>query len=349
MNEEINTGNSEPEKNSVDNITASDFIMRRSQPAKEAEASQSVEETADETEVLGEPESESLDQIDTEEKSADVLSHMDLDSMSQDELKEISQKLGTKAVARFGELTARRKMAEERMVKMEQELANIKKDNTKQAPVVKNNPLANVTNVQELKKQNDSASEVIEWAEDLLDQHDDFKSTEVITEVEGKEMTKADVKKTLKQSRDIKEKFVPAQYANLQNNANIVRAQRAFQRKVLDEFTWAKDAKSKTTQQYKAMLGDKRLATLKQTNPELSAQMPYILAHAANSMFSRKPLATSKNTKITPPKSASNTAATPERKNSKLTSSQKEVKQRFSKSGNINDFIALRTLQNSQN
>jgi hypothetical protein len=77
--------------------------------------------------------------------------------------------------------------------------------------------------------------------------------------------------------------------------------------------------------------------------------MPYILAHAANSMFSRKPLATSKNTKITPPKSASNTAATPERKNSKLTSSQKEVKQRFSKSGNINDFIALRTLQNSQN
>ena len=47
--------------------------------------------------------------------------------MSESELKEMGQKLGTKAVARFGELTARRKQAEERMQAMEQSYINSSK------------------------------------------------------------------------------------------------------------------------------------------------------------------------------------------------------------------------------
>jgi hypothetical protein len=55
---------------------------------------------------------------------ADVLSkEVDLDSMSEQELRELADKLGSRAVARFGELTAKRKHAEEQLTALRQELA----------------------------------------------------------------------------------------------------------------------------------------------------------------------------------------------------------------------------------
>jgi hypothetical protein len=44
-----------------------------------------------------------------EEPAEDVLSQLDLDDMSEADLRELSEKLGSRAVARFGELTAKRK------------------------------------------------------------------------------------------------------------------------------------------------------------------------------------------------------------------------------------------------
>jgi hypothetical protein len=42
--------------------------------------------------------------------------------MSEDDLRELADKLGSRAVARFGELTARRKAAEEKLAQMEASL-----------------------------------------------------------------------------------------------------------------------------------------------------------------------------------------------------------------------------------
>ena len=100
MNNENITGNSEPEQNSVENISPSDFINRRSQ-----EVEQPTEEVQDVAESSNKETSES--------NSTDVLSNVDLDNMSESELKDIGQKLGTKAVARFGELTASWKISRE--------------------------------------------------------------------------------------------------------------------------------------------------------------------------------------------------------------------------------------------
>ena len=347
MNSEINTGNSEPATNPVDNtITASDFINSRSQPKEVQEEPTQVEQPVETTEVAKEPEQESPEQVTTEETSADVLSHVDLDNMSESELKEMGQKLGTKAVARFGELTARRKQAEERMQVMEQELQQLKQSNTQTAPKVKDNPLAKVKTVNELQKHQNAAQEVIEWAEDLLDKHEDSSATSVITNVNNKEMTKADVKKHLRHSRNVVNKYVPAQVASLQRRSSLVNQAASYKRKALEEFDWIKDEKNDTTKKYSAMLNDKRLASLQRTNPELSTQMPYILAHAANSMYGRKTVDATK-APMTPPKPVGGNAATSERKPSNRTAMQKEVSQQFKSSGNINDFIALRTLQKS--
>ena len=290
MNSEINTGNSEPETNSVDNtITTSDFINSRSQPAEVQKELKQVEQQAENTEVAKELEqTESPEQVATEEKSADVLSQVDLDNMSESELKEMGQKLGTKAVARFGELTARRKQAEERMQAMERELHQLKQSNAKAAPKVKDNPLSKIKTMNELQKHKNAAQEVIEWAEDLLDRNEDNPSTTVIANVNNQEMTKADVKQKLRHSRNVVNKYVPAQVATLQRRADLVNQSAAFQRKALEEFDWIKDKKNPTSQRYTAMLKDKRIASLQRTNPEVSAQLPYILAHAANSMYGRK-------------------------------------------------------------
>lgn len=348
MNSEINTGNSEPETNSVDNtITTSDFINSRSQPAEVQEEPKQVVTHAEKTEEAKELEvQESPEQVATEEKSADVLSQVDLDNMSESELKEMGQKLGTKAVARFGELTARRKQAEERMQAMEQELHQLKQSTAKAAPQVKDNPLQKIKSMNELQKHQSAAQEVIEWAEDLLDQHEDEKSSSVIAHVNNKDMTKAEIKQQLRHSRNIVNKYVPAQVATLQRRAEIVNQSAAFQRRALEEFDWIRDKSNPTSQKYNAMLKDKRIAALEKTNPEVSAQLPYILAHAANSMYGRKAIDAGK-APISPPKSVGGSGAKAERKPSNLSASQKEVNQKFRSSGDINDFIALRTLQKS--
>jgi hypothetical protein len=333
-----NAGNSEPVENTVDNITPSDFIDRR------LNAGDNVEETNQAEAPKSTPEETQATE------SNDVLSQMDLDNMSEDQLKEISQKLGTKAVARFGELTARRKQAEERLQRLERELADVKQQR-QEVPEVKDNPLKNVSDPKELRQHNDSAREIIEWAENLLDDHEDARANDVIADIDGKKYTKVDVKKNLRQSREVVNKFVPAQAAELQKKVKYENDTRAFQRKALTEFAWMKDKNSSTTKRYNAMINDKRLAKLSETNPELSAQMPYLLAHAANSMYGRKLVSTNASNKapsITPPKTTPSNTATPERKPSSVSANQKEIAQQFAKSGNTNDYIALRTLQLSQ-
>ena len=42
--------------------------------------------------------------------------------MSEEDLRELADKLGSRAVARFGELTAKRKAAEERLASLEAKL-----------------------------------------------------------------------------------------------------------------------------------------------------------------------------------------------------------------------------------
>ena len=338
MTDEINTGNSEPEPNSVDNITPADFINGRSQQ----QADQNVEQV--EVEDVG---TESTD-VQTEASNTDVLSNMDLDSMSDAELKEVSQKLGTRAVARYGELTARRKQAEEKLSKMEKEIQELRQERKERIPVVKNNPLAEIVDPNKLIEQRDSAQEVVEWAEDILFESEDYGAEDVVTEVNGKEYTKTELRKTLKKSRDMLNKYVPAQMQELQKRQNLAKNADAFQRKALQEFPWMKNANNNTAKKYKAMVSDKRLQSLQQSNPELSAQMPYILAHAANSMYNRKPIGTNTNTGITPPRTVQSNAARPARGTSTHVAKQQEVGQKYKNSGQTDDFIALRTLQLSQ-
>jgi beta-xylosidase len=184
MTDEIETANAEADKNSVDNnnISVEDFAMRRlgelnpaaEEPQEEVTEETEEPETDEVTEGATEESVESEEATEETEESDDVLSQLDLDDMSEEDLRELADKLGSRAVARFGELTAKNPL------------------DTKKK--VENNPFSNLDTIEKLQEKAAEVDDIVEWAEDVLFQSDGYSADEVVTEVEGKDLTKADVR-----------------------------------------------------------------------------------------------------------------------------------------------------------
>ena len=159
--------------------------MSDSEP--EAEVTEEATEEVAEEEIEESVESEETEEEATEETegSEDVLSQLDLDDMSEDDLRELADKLGSRAVARFGELTAKRKAAEERLAQMEAKLQE--KTNPLETKKVDNNPYSNLDSVDKLQDKAQEVEQVVEWAEDIIFESDGYAADDVVTEIEGKE------------------------------------------------------------------------------------------------------------------------------------------------------------------
>ena len=359
MTNEIKSADAEADSqntaNLVGNMSPSEFIQRRIEKSKRVEQSKPTEEeisneSVEESNTTEEVVKESAPKTEVEDSNTeDVLSQFDLDTMSDQELKDISDKLGSRAVARFGELTARRKAAEERIVSMEKQITDLQTKRDRNVPVVKNNPLSNITDPKKLQEEAKSAQEVLDWAEDLLfEKGDGYGPDDIISTISGKEVTKADVRKSLKNSQNMLRKYIPAQMHTLRKKHEAVQAKTAFEARAKKELDWMNDPKHEMFTKYQAMVTDRRLVEVNQKHPELGAQLPYLVAHAANSLYNnnRVPIAdTGKGVKLNPPRTASTTAATPEKKQSNSSKQIDDLATRFKKSGNKNDFITLRTLQ----
>jgi hypothetical protein len=285
MTDEIKTDNVESEQKITDNsLTPAEFMAQRvGSPQGESEV---AEESQTEEEVVN----KSATETEEEETQADVLSQLDIDDLSEDELKALSTKLNSRAVARYGELTKKRKAAEERMEQMERQLTELQNSKKEEVPVVKDNPLKDIVDPAELQQEAVNAQEVVDWAEDLLYERGDYGPDDVIATVDGKEVTKAQVRKTMRHSQNVLRKYIPAQMQEIQKKNTAIQAREAFAKKAEEELPWMKNKNSDAYKKYDAMINDRRLVDLQAINPEVAAQMPYIVAHAANSMYGRKVL-----------------------------------------------------------
>jgi hypothetical protein len=297
------------------------------------------EDSEEETSVEESEQSESTE----EETSEDVLSQIELDDLSEDDLRELSEKLGSRAVARFGELTAKRKAAEAELEKLK---AQAKSQIT---PEVKDsdNPYKHLENIDELQSVAKQVEDVIEWAEDLIFNSDGYSADEVITEVEGKEMTKSDVRKHLQNARKAEKKFIPAQAQKIQRIQDAKESGENLIAKAKKEFKWMQDD-NEVNSKYNDMLNDERLKGLDKFDPEVSAQLPYLLAHAANSMFGRKLVQDEPRKGRLIPPSSTPASAKSEKKMPSAVKNLNNASNQFLQSGNKNDYIRLRTLQLSQ-
>ena len=182
MTEQSTTANAGAEQSPVvnTNMSVSEFANRRlgeltQSTEQEVPVQEEVTEEVEEqvTEEAPEETQEVTEEVnEVTENEEDVLSQFDLDTMSEEELKELSDKLGSKAVARFGALTAKRKAAEERLAELE---AKLSQQNPLETPKkVDNNPFSNIDSIEGLQEKSAEVEQVIEWAEDLLFESDAY-------------------------------------------------------------------------------------------------------------------------------------------------------------------------------
>lgn len=356
MSNEITEGVAEPSTETTalqSNMSAADFVNRRlgqlnEATQEEAPPVEATDEVTEETEVES-PEVEASEEIVAEqteepEGSTDVLSQLDLDDMSEEDLRELSEKLGSRAVARFGELTAKRKAAEAKLKEMEASLQN---NNPLETQTVADNPYASVDTIEGLQEKAKEVNEVIEWAEETLFNADGYGPEDVVTEVEGKELTKADVRKSLLNARKARDKYLPAQLQTVQRVQQSYQLREAFDAQAEQELNWLQGEDNDVRKNYEAMIGDPRFNSLREkADPEVAAQLNYLMAHAANSIYGRKPVKEApKSATLTPPKAAITAGATSDKGVNKSVKALKDLNQRFRQSGNKSDFITLRTQQ----
>lgn len=357
MSDEIITENAQSESTEArqSNITASDFVQRRLDALKlneeqpqEVPQSEEAPVVSEEEPVAEESVSESTETEVIEEVSEDVLSKLDLENLSDAELQELSEKLGSRAVARYGELTAKRKAAEEQIKRLESEL---NKKNPLETQEVENNPYSDINTIEGLQEKATEINKVIEWAEDILFNSDEYGANDEVTQVEGKPLTKAEVRKSLLNARKSRDRFLPAQYQSLQKVEQSKVMKQEFSNQAVKELPWLSEGDSDTNKHYQAMVQDPRFLDLqKNVNPEMGAQLEYLIAHAANSIYGRKLVKDSPSSvKLTPPKTGITSASNAEKGVSKSSKHLQEMNKRFKQSGAKGDFISLRTLQLSQN
>lgn len=360
MSNEITEGVAEPSTEttaSQSNMSAADFVNRRlgqlteetQEVAPPVEATDEVTEEATvestEAEVNEEVVAEQTEETEeSSEESTDVLSHLDLDDMSEDDLRELSEKLGSRAVARFGELTAKRKAAEAKLKEMEASLQN---NNPLETQEVADNPYASVDTLQGLQEKAKEVTDVIEWAEETLFNADGYGPEDVVIEVEGKELTKADVRKSLLNARKARDKFLPAQLQTVQRVQQSQQLKEAFDTRAEQELNWLQGEDNDVRKSYEAIIQDPRFDSLREkADPEVAAQLNYLMAHAANSIYGRKPIKeATKSATLTPPRAAISAGASSDKGVNKSVKALKDLNQRFRHSGNKSDFVTLRTQQ----
>lgn len=367
MSEVNETASAAAEPKQASNISPSEFINRRigqlDPPVQEQDNQNEAEEAAEEvnqepeeaTEVVAEEavETDETAEEEPQEEEAggedDVLSQIEqieLDDMSDEELRELSDKLGSRAVARFGELTAKRKAAEAELERLRSEMSSKLEPKVKESE----NPYRDIDSMEKLQNVQEEVEQVIEWAEDLIFNSDGYSADDPITEIDGKEVTKSEVRKHLQSARKAEKKYIPAQIKAIQRRQSAAELKVSLQEQASAELSWMKD-ENEVNQKYKEMLEDPRLSNLDGLDPEVAAQMPYLLAHAANSMYGRKviqdssePKGKAKPSRLIPPSGTPGSA----KSDKKVSSALKNIKaasNQFKSSGNPRDFAALRRLQ----
>ena len=291
-----------------------------------------------------------------EAKDKDVLSQVNLDELSDSDIAELATKGKSGLLKRVAELTAKRKLAEEKLAQREQELAHImgQKNPAVDSEIELPKEISSLSKPEEIQAKFKQAEEVIDWAEAVLDSAEGMMPGDVVATIDGKDYTKAQVKEYMRDARKVKDKYLPAQARELQSRIQRETLRSTLEQQARKELDWFDGEDNEVRKNYQAMLNDPRLAKLEKAAPELAPQLPYILAHAANSMFGRKsipleaPAQTKTSPKITPPASPNSSAAQSDRAEDKTERNVKEISKRLMESGRPDDFIALRTAQLSK-
>ena len=361
MSNEVQSANAgADQKPVVKNISNSELIAMRYKAMTEAmKAPNSPEQPKEEPKevVPNEPEepkeevkqeepSPSPEEPKLEEEQKVLSKDYDLESMSESELKELAQKLGSKAVARFGELTAKRKAAEEQLETLKAEIA--KREESSFEAKVSNNPYANINSKEDLDAKYQELTEVMEWAEERLDRAEDLAAEDVVTNENGREYTKRELREVVKRARKARDVYIPDQGKQIQLFKNRAELKQALGEKAKTELSWLQGEDNDVRKQYEVLISDPKLKAVEKALPDLAPRLPYLLAHAANSLYARRPAETKPAARLSPPSPVVSQGAESSKPETRQSKALNDLSTRFNKSGSYKDFKAIRALQHSK-
>lgn len=270
----------------------------------------------------------------------------DLDNLSEEEIGELSKTLGSRAVARYGQLTARAKNAEERLAKLEQRLA---KENEKSyESSVTNNPLSSLDTFEKLQEKQENVNKAIKELDFLMFKSQNLDVDEVAFEDGGKEYTKADLWQMKENAQKDLDVYIPDQFKKLQAREQSKELKNQFDDAIKREIPWSTDESSNQAQTFQSMVNDPRVIKLKEiADPTVQAQLDYLIAHAVNSMTgSIKPKEKlSKSIKIDPPKQPGGNAGMSGKKESDVDKKIRLAKEKYEKTHSSEDWVTLETLK----
>ena len=141
-------------------------------------------------------------------------------------------------MARDGELTARRKTAEEKLAKLD---ASLQQQNPLESKKkIENNPFGDLESIESLQSKAEEVDQIVNWAEDLLFEGADYEADDVITENEGKDMTKAEVRKFLLQARKAQKSFLLDKLSKIPAKEEAAKREIAIKQTAKEAESWIK-------------------------------------------------------------------------------------------------------------
>ena len=310
--------------------------------APEAESETPEQSSGDQPAVEAESQTEGEEAKTKQEESA-VLSKIDFEQLSEAEIMELAQKARSKALSRFGELTADKKALQAQIAQLQAELAKANPKPLEVAPQIPKE-FASIEKVEDIQAKVAEMKATIDWAENHLDNAEHLASDDQIQTEHGS-ITKAELRRIYKMARKAKDEWLPAQYAELTNRQNRAALREALVQKAKQELKWMDGEDNDVRKQYEALAKNPSIEKIKKAVPEAEVDLEYILAHAVNSIYGKTyyNVATGEqqkpSIKLTPPAPVK-TAAAP-RASESFVKQVKEAESKFETTRSEQDLEAL--------
>ena len=346
---------SESSENSVDSLTSGEGNLTMAELASSLMQKRQSEDTETTTEEESEPVAQSTEEEESEDQSAeepeesdeesdespvqpsDVLSKfkdLDLDTLSEEESKELAKHLNASAIKRFGKLTAQKKalLAENQELQQQVEQAPVP---VEQPAFLKDNALHNVNDINALSKEVDNLNTLMEWADEGMEnevEYDDA-GNEYVVKDGDKTYTKADLRRIKANAKKILRKDAPAREA-------WINERQASDQQAIQTFDFLSDGES---EDYKVFMQVKQSALYKplvdhlpNSNFALGLMVEGLKAVKAKQANAGQPKKLKKPT--APVASAEAGASKSRTEGSKQKKAIQAAHAKFEKSGNIADY-----------
>jgi len=322
---------------------ASSLMQKRQTEETETTTEEESEPVAEQPTEEEEPSEQSAEEPDESEESEppvqpseNVLSkfNVDLDSLSEEETKNLAKQLNASAIKRFGKLTAQKNalLAENQELQQQVEQAPVPAE---QPAFLKDNALHNVSDVNALTKEVENLNTLIEWADEGMEnevEYDDAGNEYVVKDAE-KTYTKADLRRIKANAKKILRKDAPAREA-------WIKERQASDQQAVQTFDFLSDGES---DDYKMFMQVKQSPLYKplvdhlpNSNFALGLMVEGLKAVKAKQANASQPKKLKKPT--APVASTEAGASKPRSEGSKHKKAVQAAHAKFEKSGNIADY-----------